>query len=144
MDIHTSIGVITADQQAIALQWAITLEHGTYKQGKFLLRQANNKCCCWGVLCDIVDPKGWSKTPAVFNESRTKTYRHGEHQVGAGRGVWAMPSHHVTNSIGLADGSCLRYASMNDTGASFMEIAAQIRHDFGLPPQPTALPDAPQ
>ena len=34
--------------------WVATLRSGNYKQGKGSLRTKDNRCCCLGVLCDIV------------------------------------------------------------------------------------------
>lgn len=41
-------------------KWLEALRSGEYKQGREHLRDESNQFCCLGVLCDIVDPKGWT------------------------------------------------------------------------------------
>ena len=40
-------------------EWVAALRSGDYPQGQGALKTADGYCCL-GVLCDIVDPKGWS------------------------------------------------------------------------------------
>ena len=44
-------------------KWVDALTSGTYRQGRRALRDNDDCFCCLGVLCDIVDPGGWEKTP---------------------------------------------------------------------------------
>lgn len=48
-------------------EWARKLTDGTYQQGHQALRTGapgeESRFCCLGVLCDIVDPNGWSWDP---------------------------------------------------------------------------------
>ena len=39
-------------------KWLEALKSGRYKQGQGMLR-AEDKYCCLGVLCDLIDPKQW-------------------------------------------------------------------------------------
>jgi hypothetical protein len=41
-------------------KWVEALRSGEYKQGKGVLRSKSDEYCCLGVLCDIVDPEGWT------------------------------------------------------------------------------------
>lgn len=43
--------------------WVPALRSGKYTQGTGSLRDANDNFCCLGVLCDRVNPEGWT-----FNE----------------------------------------------------------------------------
>lgn len=43
----------------IKSRWIEALRSGKYEQGKYQLRTWDNKFCCLGVLCDIVNPEGW-------------------------------------------------------------------------------------
>ncbi len=46
----------------IKQKWIDALRSGRYKQSRYALRSvgSNDKSyCCLGVLCDIIDPKGW-------------------------------------------------------------------------------------
>jgi hypothetical protein len=45
-------------------KWLEALRSGKYTQARQLLRGGDSFCpsfCCLGVLCDIIDPKGWKK-----------------------------------------------------------------------------------
>lgn len=112
-------GFFDEEQRAMALRWAVTLESGNYEQAKFVLRTKDNRCCCWGVLCDIVDPKGWAM------HAEANCYKH--------RGVNNIPALHLLKQ--WTNSCAFNYANMNDAGKSFVEIAARIRNDFGLPPR---------
>ena len=51
-------------------EWMKRLKSGIYEQGKRVLRNRDNKYCCLGVLCDIINPDGWKKgdpTTLYFN-----------------------------------------------------------------------------
>lgn len=114
---------VTPKRRALALLWAVTLESGRYKQARRVLRTADNRCCCFGVLCDILDPKGWTpKADTIQGDQHV--YRH--------RGDTQMPSDKVMD---IFEGRTFNYAPMNDKGATFLHIAACIRQDFGLPPR---------
>lgn len=44
-------------------KWLAALRSGKYVQGHRQLKNTNNTVpsyCCLGVLCDVIDPKGWS------------------------------------------------------------------------------------
>jgi hypothetical protein len=45
----------------IKAKWIAALRGGLYKQGRGELRSKSNRVCPLGVLCDVVDPKGWDK-----------------------------------------------------------------------------------
>ncbi len=48
-------------KKAIATKWVAALRSGKYKKGRDALRPTKSKYCCLGVLCDILDPKGWTQ-----------------------------------------------------------------------------------
>ena len=39
--------------------WIVALRTGHYESGKYLLKSADNKFCCLGVLCDISELGKW-------------------------------------------------------------------------------------
>jgi hypothetical protein len=39
--------------------WVEALRSRKYVQGHGMLRDAKNRFCCLGVLCDLLDPQGW-------------------------------------------------------------------------------------
>ncbi|WP_420431472.1 hypothetical protein [Candidatus Poriferisocius sp.] len=47
------------DQNDLIERWVEALRSGDYQQGIRFLRNTNDNYCCLGVLCDLVDPKGW-------------------------------------------------------------------------------------
>lgn len=55
-------------KKSIMTKWVKALRSGKYTQGKYSLRSFGNSFCCLGVLCDIVDPKGWriDKTDGLY------------------------------------------------------------------------------
>lgn len=44
---------------AIAKKWIKALRSGDYEQGRGVLKSTDDKYCCLGVLCDVVNPAGW-------------------------------------------------------------------------------------
>lgn len=41
-------------------QWLAALRSGKYAQGRMRLKSATGYCCL-GVLCDLINPKGWTR-----------------------------------------------------------------------------------
>jgi len=41
-------------------KWVEALRSGKYEQGQSALKR-DGRFCCLGVLCDIIDPSGWSE-----------------------------------------------------------------------------------
>lgn len=46
--------------------WIEALRSGKYEQGVKRLRD-EDKMCCLGVACDVIDPDGWEKSPSGDN-----------------------------------------------------------------------------
>jgi hypothetical protein len=44
-------------------RWVRALKSTHYAQGKKALRSENDKWCCLGVLCNIIDPDSWEQRP---------------------------------------------------------------------------------
>ena len=61
--------------QEIKKKWLNALRSGDYKQGRDVLRRVGrdgeDRWCCLGVLCDIIDKKGWDKTPSTNSTNTT-------------------------------------------------------------------------
>jgi hypothetical protein len=53
-------------------KWIIALESNDYEQGQKWLR-TDNKFCCLGVLCNIIDPNKWDFDRGFFNYSGWET-----------------------------------------------------------------------
>ena len=93
-------------------KWIEALRSGVYQQGRGKLRWENNSYCCLGVLCDIVDPSGWS------SEAEDQRYTHHDRE--------GFPPYEVTDKVGLLCHEIHNLALMNDDGVSFEEIANHI------------------
>lgn len=48
-------------------RWVAALHSGNYRQATGALRTRNGYCC-WGVLCDSVDPDGWSQDTHLLDD----------------------------------------------------------------------------
>jgi hypothetical protein len=49
----------------IKQKWLDALRSGRYKQGKLVLRSAENRFCCMGVLCDVINEAGWDESGVI-------------------------------------------------------------------------------
>lgn len=107
--------------KTIKAKWIATLRSGNYEQGTGRLRDIDNRCCCVGVLCDIIDPAGWKR--------QDQGYSH--------RGDGLM-SFDVLRKVGIVEEGARKIASMNDgtdyrtsnKKHSFPEIADYIDQHF--------------
>lgn len=98
-------------------RWVATLRSGNFKQSKQMLRDDKNRCCCLGVLCDLVKPNGWARRDSFG----TGTWHHGMGDL--------YPSWSLMQKIGLDEDTGRRLAGMNDNGQSFDEIADFIERN---------------
>lgn len=100
--------------QEIKEKWLKALRSGKYKQGKYYLRNNKNEFCCLGVLCNLVDPKEWDDEPVdYFSYDNMKSF----------------PGVRFFDSIDVdadEEKHMSEFASMNDEGKSFKEIADVI------------------
>lgn len=111
-------------------KWIEALRSGKYQQGKRMLRhRETNNFCCWGVLCDIVDPAGW-REPVMngdgygyLNPSNTGMPPEVVYEK---CGLVYNPDTGLLQSDTIAD----ELASMNDNGKSFKEIADKIEENL--------------
>ena|SRR5258708_25128969 len=60
--------------QELKTRWVEALRSGKYKQGKNYLKNDDGTMCCMGVLCDIIDPAGWSIGYRVFWHEEYECY----------------------------------------------------------------------
>lgn len=112
----------------IKSEWTTALRSGEYEQGTGMLRSADDKFCCLGVLCDLAVQNGVIPKPDVcFEDETAHEYLYGADQLG---GIlpselvkWAGLESH-SPSVG---GDNLSH--LNDGGTPFPEIADLIeRH----------------
>ena len=105
---------------ALKKKWVEALRSGDYKQGKGRLRRADEShldmpdaFCCLGVLCQVSNPDGWTKTDV---------YRY-SNQGG-------MFNAHFSREIGLPYDMVVDLVIMNDTGKGFGTIANWIEKNL--------------
>jgi len=112
-------------QRELLNNWLEALRSGKYPQTVGVMRgllhedddgtpldEPKMGYCCLGVLCDVVDPKGWE------NEES------GDHALESDTEAYLRPS--ALETVGLTDTVQRELATMNDDGAPFTEIADQI------------------
>ena len=93
-------------------KWTEALRSGRYQQTNGYLRDSCGYCCL-GVLCDIVDPNGWSLDEwAEENRHRIAD----DNELGATGCL----------TVGLEDDAETHVIEMNDGGTPFTEIADWI------------------
>jgi hypothetical protein len=103
--------------QELKTRWTTALRSGEYAQGYGALRKPAeeegrpDEFCCLGVLCDIVNPEGWSLKAGRYQfESGYESY----------------PPESVADDNGLPWAPQSELAHRNDNAASFAEIADWI------------------
>lgn len=120
-------------------KWVKALRSGKYQQGEGSLRKTSscftggeedkeeNKFCCLGVLCDIVEPKKWKlMTPG------------GDHWMNGNAPNIGFPRDELQAKLGLdkldkrsdTETVAQKLAIMNDDGKSFNVIADWIEKHF--------------
>lgn len=103
-------------------RWISALNSGEYKQGKGVLRSADNRYCCLGVLCDI-----YSK------EHNVEWEQDGNYEI-LDNG-YLLPKEVVlwsemNTDVGAYDDSNYALTTDNDSGKTFDEIAKIIEKHF--------------
>lgn len=100
-------------QKELRKKWIKALRSGEYKQGRLKLRfirEGEDRFCCLGVLCDVLDKEKW-----IYGSNYTYFYDGSEGQ----------PSPKICDVVGFRhDGIITDLANMNDRdGCTFNEIA---------------------
>jgi hypothetical protein len=99
-------------------KWVENLLSGKYKQGEGVLRCTDgdkHSYCCLGVLCDILDPKGWD------GDKSRHTYKMFGSQ---------YLSNETLEKVGMLGGEQRQLSHMNDIGDTFETIAAWIQRNL--------------
>ena len=100
----------------IKKKWLKALRSGKYKQGMGTLR-IEDRFCCLGVLCDLLDPKKWEQDE--YDELRFRYL--GE------RGL--LPTG-IKVELNINPIDELKVIDMNDTGLHFNRIADWIEENL--------------
>jgi hypothetical protein len=107
----------------IKQKWLEALRSGKYEQGRRVLRSADDKYCCLGVLCDLIDPNAWTPGGSYFESIGVCAVKH--------RGFYeSMPGGGIREEAGLGPYESEKLAEMNDAGESFETIAKYIEENL--------------
>lgn len=108
--------MITEEQRKKAVEWVKALRCGTYKQGRAVLRDINNKYCCLGVACDISGLGSWEP------ESDGLSYRY--------LSMYGILPYEVMKYYGINRSSFIRERKLidmnDDDRCTFEQIAVYI------------------
>lgn len=98
-----------------AIEWVKALRSGEYPQGTTRLLDLEGKYCCLGVLCEI------NKAPKMES---SKGYKFYDCEYGAPLEIHRLTG--LRTAKGEIYNKGINLANLNDTGASFFEIADLI------------------
>ncbi len=108
----------------VAQAWVAALRSGEYKQTKGNLKN-NNKFCCLGVMCDL-QGREWH-VDEWMDGMRIKTYHvNGKSRDGSTERFNEFPPPAAMETVGLTRDQAGILADMNDSGATFKQIAKEI------------------
>ena len=99
----------------VKAKWIAALRSGEYQQGQYALRTPDNKFCCLGVLCDVVDPTKWGHDYSYSYD-----------------GNWddvLIPSG-LSSELGIGFATQDILSKKNDDGYSFNEIAEWVEENL--------------
>lgn len=108
-------------KSAFKARWIQALLSGDYKQGRIVLRSIDNRFCCLGVACDLMDQSAWDMhNPRHFHcSSVTGVGWRGLEPQTVGDGL--------AEALGMDKIVMQELSVANDGGKSFAEIAGMIR-----------------
>jgi len=115
------------DKQELRKKWIDTLRSDKYEQGRTSLRSLDNKYCCLGVLCDIIDNTKWNRLRSWMFPGDLVGY---QYITDRDMNSSSLPKEYV-DLIGLNDPlGCKKeplqngsLAQLNDLGKTFQQIA---------------------
>lgn len=101
----------------IKAKWLEALRSGKYQQGKSRLR-ADDRFCCIGVLCDVLNADAWAHSSVEIGEFYWRDPQ--------GYKVFAALLPEALETTGLSSDQQDNLIDMNDNGESFETISAHI------------------
>jgi hypothetical protein len=105
-------------------KWVEALRSGKYEQGRLQLRTHDNKFCCLGVLCDIVDSSKWK--PADVDDEYYNGYFYDGIREGSPLTYRILPDS-LLEQVGCRMEAYLSNA--NDNHDTFEQIADYIERE---------------
>lgn len=123
---------LTPEQLQARKDWVADLRSGNFAQTYGLLRHTDedgkSSYCCWGVLCNRVDPNAWDEpldserkgisAPALQDGDRVWAHE-------GTRSAFYAPDE-VLDLVGMSENAGRGLATANDNGHSFASIADMI------------------
>lgn len=109
---------------AFKARWIAALRSGRYQQGEHVLRSEDNKFCCLGVACNLIDPSAWDSQVTVSpGDDRGLKWK--------GLLPW-MADEMLAAKLRMAPEDVLTLANMNDASHDFDSIANYIAHKVNV------------
>lgn len=111
----------------IKKRWLKALRSGEFKQGSGTLRTTNDEFCCLGVLCELAVEDG--VVESIPSHVHNYLYGKGMHTAYPPAEVLEWAGLNVSDPavpVPTKDNAYRTLASLNDSGASFKEVAAVI------------------
>lgn len=99
-------------------KWIAALRSGKYEQGQNNLRSVDDKFCCLGVLCDIIDNSKWETFEKANSAKKQYPYTY--------NGYSGVLSYEMTKELKFKNTETKTLIIMNDSGKTFAEIADYI------------------
>lgn len=103
---------------AIKHKWVEALRSGEYKQAGGHLKTSDNRYCCLGVLCEVIDPDSliWRQYDHAYIDKSGKRM--------------GYPSERTERAAGITHKTAQHLASLNDRPNNFNKIAAYIEENL--------------
>ena len=112
--------------QEFKKKWIAALLSGEYEQGVGLLRNEDNKFCCLGVACNLIDPTKWIYTEKDQLERALDKPAFGW---GDERTIYYIPDE-LRDQIGLDRVDMKHLAEINDSCIDFVATAEWIEENL--------------
>lgn len=109
----------------LAREWVDALRSGDYEQTSSVLCSSNESYCCWGVLCDLIDPDGW-----VVQADNEHSWEEYSWEIN-GETFTELPPPEVYALVGMTEREMTGLVDLNDSGNTFEEIADEIERILG-------------
>jgi hypothetical protein len=118
---------VTYDPE-VRQRWLDALRSGKYEQATHVLRTEDDKYCCLGVLCEVIDPEGWNPGKIVRVDAGGIGYQKVAARVYLtdGRAYSQVPPNEILAVAGLTERFGNLLAEFNDAGETFEQIAKRV------------------
>jgi hypothetical protein len=112
-------------KQELKEKWIAALRSGKYKQGQGLLRSANDRYCCLGVLCEVA---GVPAKQVSYEDARWRGIPQDQMGCYDYDNECGFLSSRLRVNLGVDPDVAYQLATMNDAGESFKSLAKYIEN----------------